>query len=67
MVVDCLTNRLGLEPILSISVNLTVPVTETGMETVHVNRPLHLSYCPCPGPGPVKVSTQYEYNVINII
>ena len=35
MVTDCLTGRLGLEPILSVSVNLTVTVTET----VRVNGP----------------------------
>ena len=39
MVPDHLTDRLGSEPILSISVNLTVTVTETGTETVRVNGP----------------------------
>ena len=33
MVTDRLTDRLGSEPILSISVKLMVTVTETGMET----------------------------------
>ena len=37
MVVDCFTDRLGLEPILSVSVNLTVAVMEMGMEMVCVN------------------------------
>ena len=39
MVTDHLTDRLGSEPILSISVNLTVTVTETGTETVRVKGP----------------------------
>ena len=37
MVTDRLTDRLGLEPILSVSVNLMA--TETGVETVHANGP----------------------------
>ena len=40
MVTDHLTDRLGLEPILSINVNLMVTVTETGMEAVCANGPL---------------------------
>ena len=40
MVTDHLIDRLGSEPILSISVNLTTTVTETGTETVRVNGPL---------------------------
>ena len=33
-------DRLGSEPILPVSVNLTVAVMETGMQTVCVNGPL---------------------------
>ena len=39
IVMNHLTDRLGLEPILSISVNLMVAVMEMGMETVCVNEP----------------------------
>ena len=38
MVTDRLTDRMGLEPILSINVNLMQ--TQTGIETVRVNEPL---------------------------
>ena len=37
MVTDRLTDRMGLEPILSINVNLMQ--TQTGIETVRVNEP----------------------------
>ena len=40
MVIDRLTDRLGLEPIISVRVNLTVIVMETWMEMVCVNGPL---------------------------
>ena len=38
-----LTDRLGSEPILSVSVNLMATVTETGTGTVRVNGPLTLN------------------------
>ena len=39
MMIDHLMGRLGLEPILSVSVNLTVAAMETGTEMVCVNGP----------------------------
>ena len=39
MVTDRLPDRLGLEPILSVNVNLMVNVTETAKEIVYVNVP----------------------------
>ena len=40
MVMDHLTDRMGLEPILFVNVNLTETETDTGTETVRVNEPL---------------------------
>ena len=34
-----MTDRMDLEPFLTVNVNLTVTVTETRMETVRVNGP----------------------------
>ena len=38
---DCLMGRIGLEPILSGNVNLTMAEMEMKMETVCVNESLH--------------------------
>ena len=44
MLTDYLTDKIGLEPILSVNVYLMVTVTETEIQTLRVNgpsRPVH--------------------------